>query len=699
MANKKKAAKKKSLSETHSKHARVESTYPEATPISKLIFALILFLLFAVPIAMTTRAFDPFDLIKNVIFRITVFTMLFLASLDFLVFKKFKFKYHKSFLFIAGFLLFVTLSTVFSVSPWISILGKYRRYEGFITFFSYSIFLLLATHYLSEDKRRLRIAAFVAVLTGSLVSIYGIAQYFGYDYFRWGNLPFEERRSFATLGNPALLAGYLVTIFPLALGAAIFSHRRIDIFIYSLSATLTFICLITSFNRTSWLAVLLVLVCLIVILVIFWKRKAIDPRSVRNAGILIISLMLMFIALAVITQLQKSPLTVTQRIGQITEFSGGSFAHRLEIWKAGLRMIYDRPLVGLGPDTFRSTSRMYQGERYGHIAPDIVADNAHNYELQVASGVGIIGFLFFAALVVTVFFEGIILIFRRAISEAGKIHYETTYNFAGLGLNLGFFLSFLAYLFQLITSVSIIGSTFIWWFVFAAILSQSESLKKLDLSQIKPSLRSVAAIVTFSLMIFTAVFNIRLFLADTYYLQGKSMTGYPTFIKNEEEVLNKAIKLNPWQWEYRLELARACINAYRAGVVDRSYLDIGLNYALSAEAIDDNEADIKGVLFDIYNELSNLDPSYAVEANAVAAEMAEKMPHHYVGWMLLGYSHMRQAQWEKAIEAFENAIVNNPNSAHSYYYLSQCYKSLGDENKAAQYLNKALEIDPSIAQK
>lgn len=688
MSSKKKAMSKMGKKSNHDKKLPLRTSV-----FDRLNYFLVLAVIFVVPLIFDSFTFDPFDLIKNVTFRIIVSLMAVFLALDFATGKKKEIFFHPGTWFFLAFVIWAGYSALDSVVFWTSFWGKYRRFEGFVAFLFYLIFLVIAVDVFARDKRRIETAIKVAFFAASLISLYGIIQYLGYDFMKWGTLPFEARRSFSTLGNPALLAGYLVTVFPLALAYSIFT-RKTSSFVYGMITTiLTFTCLITAFNRTSWLAAALSIVCFVVIVYFLWQKRASGFWVLKNTGIVIASIALIFVLLAVHSQLEKTPLTVIKRIEQMTEV-GGSFAHRLEIWKAGLRMIAKEPFNGLGPDTFRATSRMFQGERYGHIAADIVADNAHNYEIHIASGTGIVGFMFFAAFIILVFLEGLKILFNQSFSASGEAHFTSSAELASLAANVGLFISFLAYLFQMITSVSIIGSTIMWWFAFAAILSQSNLLKSYRVS-LSDSLKFLLLSLSAIFALLTIIFNVRLVIADYYYLKAKAMTGTIMVIDIQEEYVKTAMRYNPWQWDIPAEMARSYFFAYRL-TNDKKYLESALHYALLAENLDNYEADIKALLTQIYTEMAAYEKEAIVEAETVALKMTEMMPHHYVSWQLLGQVYFIEGEYERAIEALEESTRNNPFSAESYYLLSQCYNRLGNKVKSSEYLEKAREINPEI---
>lgn len=60
-------------------------------------------------------------------------------------------------------------------------------------------------------------------------------------------------------------------------------------------------------------------------------------------------------------------------------------------------------------------------------------------------------------------------------------------------------------------------------------------------------------------------------------------------------------------------------------------------------------------------------------------------------------SDFRLGEYKTALHGFENAIRAKSNHAVAYYYASKCYEQLGEENKAATYMTKAMwikETDP-----
>ena len=76
-----------------------------------------------------------------------------------------------------------------------------------------------------------------------------------------------------------------------------------------------------------------------------------------------------------------------KRLGSIFDFGSGSGQTRVEIWRAAIAAIKERPILGWGADTFRLAFTKHKTAEYVQImGGSSGADNAHDYPLQLASG-------------------------------------------------------------------------------------------------------------------------------------------------------------------------------------------------------------------------------------------------------------------------------------------------------------------------
>ena len=121
-----------------------------------------------------------------------------------------------AFLFVSG------LATIFSINPYLSLVGTYKRYGGFISTLVYISLFFIIVNFI--DKRRLGSFLNVIISTACIASIYGIFQHFGLDLYHWST-SFGYRAA-STFGHPAFFSAFLIMVIPLVL-FKIFSNSNL----------------------------------------------------------------------------------------------------------------------------------------------------------------------------------------------------------------------------------------------------------------------------------------------------------------------------------------------------------------------------------------------------------------------------------------------------------------------------------------
>ena len=117
------------------------------------------------------------------------------------------------------------VSTVGSVSPWVSLVGSYQRLQGTFTWLTYVTLFLLVAHHLRTRVQLNRLIT-VMILTSLPVALYGLAQHQRLDPLPWGGDVVSRVAS--SMGNPIFLAAYLIMVLPLAVVRLIDSLRRLE---------------------------------------------------------------------------------------------------------------------------------------------------------------------------------------------------------------------------------------------------------------------------------------------------------------------------------------------------------------------------------------------------------------------------------------------------------------------------------------
>ncbi|MGJ3249700.1 MAG: IctB family putative bicarbonate transporter [Elainellaceae cyanobacterium] len=262
-------------------------------------------------------------------------------------------------------------------------------FDGWIKLTLYLLlFALLARLLRSPQIRSVVIGVYLHAAL--LVSIVGLRQwFFGASALATWVDPESSlagtTRVYSYLGNPNLLAGYLI---PAAIfsGVAIFGWKHWGAKLLAGVMTLVNLaCLVLTFSRGGWIgmvaggfiAVLLLIHWFRIHWSKFWRRWTL-PLVLGGSAALLTS--------AVLT---VDPLY--DRVSSIFSWqddSSGGF--RMNVWKSVLAMIGDRPILGIGPgnDAFNKVYPFYQEAGY-------TALSAYSVFLEIIVETGFIGFICF----------------------------------------------------------------------------------------------------------------------------------------------------------------------------------------------------------------------------------------------------------------------------------------------------------------
>ncbi|MCL2746142.1 MAG: O-antigen ligase family protein [Coriobacteriia bacterium] len=531
----------------------------EHTREGKIAWWLILALVAVVPIVMANGPLnwmgfnfaDGFDGVKIFVLRIGVMAILAAWIWD-VVRNGGEIRYHALYILLGVLLVWIVITTITSINPATAFLGKYRRYDGAWAYFLYALLMFLTMQY-ATSLPRVRQLAQTLSFSSVVVAGYGLLQAIpnpwrsaeggaiaNWDPLTWGVLPFEPLRSFSTFGNPNLLAGFLAFSIFVTLGLLLSEKqpkwRRWYWFVLLLNSAVA----ITAFSRSLWAAVL---VTGIIFVVLVWRQKI---KPVKEDYYFAGGLAAVVTAFAAYSLTRADAVTnIWSRIQTIFEFDQGSGLTRTQIWEAALAAIAERPIFGYGLDTFRLIFRHFAPPEYAQAAGfRSVADNAHNFPLQLATGIGIVGAILFFALLFWVAFIAI----RRClkVSEESK---------ADRMLLIGIVCACIAYCVHLFFGLSLPSTSFLLWILMGAVLVPYAKVFKVK----KSTWMVPVAVLLSALLLVPVVFSVRLFAADSAYAipagivaTGVSNTDAATlqFAKEEAE---RAVRLNPFNERYYVD--------------------------------------------------------------------------------------------------------------------------------------------------
>jgi len=231
-------------------------------------------------------------------------------------------------------------------------------------------------------RRQLDSLIYAFVLSGSVVSLYGLYQYvFGtFVASGWVDSTMFTGigvRVYSTLGNPNVLSSYLLLVMPFT-GACILNVKRIMPRLFFIGCFgIQLICMLLTFARGGWLGLIVAAAIFLIML---------DRRFIIVG---IVGLILLYFML---------PDVVLDRFLSIGNTSDSSTAYRLSIWLGTLAMLRDYWFTGIGPGSaaFNMIYPLYSFNTAFSL-------HSHNLYLQLICDAGIGGIVVFVMIIFTYF--------------------------------------------------------------------------------------------------------------------------------------------------------------------------------------------------------------------------------------------------------------------------------------------------------
>lgn len=353
-----------------------------------------LFLITALPFLALPPLFHPADWGKSIAFRIIFSILLFIFIVQILYQKEYRlFIYQKLkaipkwFLFpFTSFVIFLILSTIFSLEPFFSFWGSPYRGGGSLNLLLYLILAIFS--YLVIEKKDWKKVLTCAIITGLAVSFLAIAQQF---QLMKGHLVSYVSRPPSTMGNTNFLAAYLVFLLFLAFAYGIKEKTKIKKLFYFSSSFIFLFVIITTVSRAAFIGI---------ILGFFWflfftkfKNPLLNKLKIIIAILPVIILSLLFFIAnnpSISSQITQKNETIKYFLGHLSYDLLNDV--RFSAWRIGLNALKDKPILGYGPENFSiGFDKFYNIKLRGLTSTIGVVwwDRAHNFLLDMGVTLGI----------------------------------------------------------------------------------------------------------------------------------------------------------------------------------------------------------------------------------------------------------------------------------------------------------------------
>ena len=275
-----------------------------------------------------------------------------------------------------------------------------------IFFDGYGFFLWIVSIYYLTRKTEFNLSSVLNLfmLSGFYASVYGIMQYFGIEIIWSKVLNPYGRRPVTTFGNPNFVSSYVLMLFPVSVFYFLKALDKRSRFIYFIFAISYLGMIFASMTRSTFIG----LFSEIVILLFFKDFRDFVKKNIKVSKKFILTFIFIFLlwpdqnlkpfSFGVISRIyegiNKSIKNMGLNIDKKDVYS--SYHQRLLIWRSGIDMFLEEPIIGKGWGSFELFYPFYQGRllrEYESIRNlRTHANNAHNELIEILSQTGIIGF-------------------------------------------------------------------------------------------------------------------------------------------------------------------------------------------------------------------------------------------------------------------------------------------------------------------
>jgi len=336
-----------------------------------------------------------------------------------------------------------------------SLLTAYDRFKalGQIKSLWLFLFYFLIINNVTERKDIIRLITLL-VISATVASIHGL-----YQYFFMHTIAVQ-----AFIKNVITLAGFFLLVIPLSFGLFL-GHRGqqklglaaknrdwlrrclSQIFcggnwLYLIMSLLLLLALIFTLERSVWLGLMMAILTFF-----FVGRRSLTALTI---GVIILGLLFSF-----------SP-TLRQRARTLSHFRNYAISSRFHQWQAGLTMMLDHPLTGVGPGNYDTIYKQYKFFEERKTYP-----HAHSNIVQIGAETGVLGLSIFFWMMVSAFMG----IWHKVCSSRQSHPVDTPTNPLVFSLSLGALAAFLGFHFAGLFEYNFGDSEvqLLFWFIIGSI--------------------------------------------------------------------------------------------------------------------------------------------------------------------------------------------------------------------------------------
>lgn len=573
------------------------------------------------------------------------------------------------------FLAALLVATATSTNIHASLFGNYGRFHGgLLSWLAYGVIYFSLVQQTKETYLNI---IKVSLAASTLVAGWGILERLGIDASYWEQD--VQARVFSTLGQPNWLAAYLAMLIPWGISfylKAKTGWQSLGMFGLVL---LLYTCFIFTYSRGGnyGLAVGLAVYMLILsqqVLKQYWKK-----------------ITLVGSALAIVTILFATPLATqyfgasSPRVVENLEAGNETGNIRLIVWQGAWQSFLDKPLTGHGLETFGEVFYKFRPVEMNQTGEwDFLFNRAHNEYLNYLATTGLLGTGAYLVLVAAFYWQA-----RRFLRRERQSPY-----FLAIAAAVA---SMTAYLIQNIFGFTVVPLALLFVLNLASLgLGRGDKILFTLPQAVKKLVALKMQLVLFLPLVAGLIAISNFWRADLEYVEGAVANDLG---QNEraEFYLDRALRLNPWEPNYLIQLSFAKASLSKKMGPSSS----GLTLAEEAVKVADRATNlsphslplrrIRTQIFEILTEtnskyLPNLEQSWLTQVDLAPTE-----PRTYLG---TGSFYKKNGQKDLALKYLLMASSLKPDWLPPLLELVNFYRDQKDFARAKLYLTQAQKIAP-----
>lgn len=550
------------------------------------------------------------------------------------------------------------VSTIFSIDVHVSIFGYYSRLNGgLLSLTSYLVIYLVIKNYL-DDKFKNDVIL-VSLVSGFLISAFGIAEHFGIDKNVW--IQDVQSRVFSTFGQPNWLAAYLCILLPFTLDRLLASKKFLSYFCYSLLVSSYFICLLFTKSKTGIIAA-------IFSLGVYFIFKFFQKDSRRP--ILVTSYLLLVSLSLLISSPIKDRLFPPKVIAPIPSDLNITPSEDIRkiVWQGTYQLWQQFPIFGTGPETFAFSYYWTRPASHNLTSEwDFLYNKAHNEYLNYLATTGAFGLITYMSLILVSLF-----LLRHNLSYLAAFLSILVTNFSGFSV--------------VVTSL---------YFFILPTLSTNYSP---DHSQKPKSFFLIFPVVLVSLFLVSK--TLFYYLADITYTQADSDDSTQKYSSAFQDI---SISLG-YRPNEPLYLIKSATIASKLALIAHQQKDDELASRYTQKAISQSDQAIRLSPFStnnlkeraqIYYYLSGIDSKYYTDAVKSLLQVVKLAPTDAKTYYLIGQFYQDAQAVDSAIKYYQTAINLKSNYDHAYLALGKIYFNQKKYDLAKTNFEQTLKYAPA----